>query len=143
VAFIEEAYEPAYYWWEVLEGLRKLLVTTLAVFFMDGSASQILATLLVALVFLLALRSYNPYLGDDDDVLAACAQVGLMLTSLSALCLKVNVTTDDAWSEEAFDVILGLLLLTIPAFAVVEFVLGYVPASLSRPRARDSHPARY
>ena len=117
---LTQSYQLRCYWWEVVEVLRKLLLTVLAVFFMEGSASQILATLLVALATCFCLRSYNPYLADDDDVVAAGAQMGLVLASLSALCIKVNVTVNDAWSKEAFDAMLGLLLVSVPVLAVFE-----------------------
>ena len=103
-----------------MEVLRKLFLTVLVVFFFEGSASQILATLLVALAFLVGLRSFNPYLADDDDVMAAGAQLGLVLASLSALCIKVDVTVDDSWSEEAFDAMLVVLLVSVPALAILE-----------------------
>jgi len=103
-----------------VEVLRKLFLTVVAVFFMEGSASQILATLLVALAACGCLRSFNPYLADDDDVMAAGAQLGLVLASLSALCIKVNVTADDSWSEEAFDAMLVVLLVSVPMLAIIE-----------------------
>ena len=119
-AIIPQAYKDGYYWWEVVEILRKLFLTVLVVFFFEGSASQILATLLVALAFLVGLRSFNPYLADDDDVMAAGAQLGLVLASLSALCIKVNVTMDDSWSEDAFDAMLVMLLVSVPVLAILE-----------------------
>jgi hypothetical protein len=123
LAFIKEAYKDEYYWWEVAEVLRKLFTTVMAVFFMEGSASQILVTLLVALAAFGCLLFYSPYLADDDNVVAAGAQMGIILASLSALCIKVNVTVDDAWSKEAFDTMLVMLLVSVPVLALLEVLL--------------------
>ena len=128
--FIEAAYEPSFFWWEIAELSRKLLLTTITVFFVPDTASQIIAVLLVAFFFLVLLRSFNPYLAADDDLVAAGAQVGLVLTSLGALCAKVEVTSEDSWSTASFDVILTGVLASVPLMALL-FVL--VEAGVIRP----------
>lgn len=44
------------------------------VFFMEGSSSQILVSLLVALATLVVLQHSRPYRSEDDDTLASLAQ---------------------------------------------------------------------
>ena len=45
------------------------------VFFYEGTGSQIIVTLLVAFGFFAILMRFSPYKADDEDMLAAFAQV--------------------------------------------------------------------
>ena len=87
---------------------------------MEGSASQIAAMMIIEFCTLLLLQTFKPYKADDDDSLAVAAQVGLFMTSFGSLLMKVNVTGEDSWDLQAFDLILAAAMLAAPAFAVFE-----------------------
>ena len=74
-----------------------LYMATAVVFCASGLAVQLrfFTQTSSALIFLVLLRSFNPYVAYDDDVVAASAQLGLLLTSLGALCAK-HVPAHDA-----------------------------------------------
>lgn len=118
--FIRRAYEDKYYWWEVVEVVRKLVLTTATVLFLEGAASQIVVTILVSFGFLLALQSAKPYESEGDDTAALFAQITLLMTSFSALLLRVDVMDADAWDSPALDLLITLVLALIPAVALYE-----------------------
>ena len=113
-------YEGDFFWWELVEVGRKLALTLILVFFMEGSATQIVATMLVSFAALMLLTTYRPYRADDDDTTAVVAQVGLVLTSFASLLMKVDVTGQDDWDTAVFDVTLVLIILSVPLFACLE-----------------------
>ena len=125
-------YEADYFWWELVEIARKLVLTLILVLFMEGSATQIVATLLVSFSTLLLLSAYRPYRADDDDSTAIVAQVGLVLTMFASLLMKLDVTGEDGWDKEVFDAILVLVLLSVPLFALGEITREYLMISRRR-----------
>ena len=125
-------YEADYFWWELVEIARKLVLTLILVLFMEGSATQIVATLLVSFSSLLLLSAYRPYRADDDDSTAIVAQIGLVLTMFASLLMKLDVTGEDGWDKDVFDAILVLVLLSVPLFAFGEITREYLMISRRR-----------
>ena len=126
-------YESDFFWWELVEIVRKLVLTLILVLFMEGSASQIVFTMLVSFVALLLLAAYRPYRADDDDSTAIVAQVGLVLTTFANLLLKVDVTGEDGWDRQAFDAVLVMTIIFVPLFAIAEVIREYFLLKQRRP----------
>ena len=69
-------YELRVYYFEIIESFRKLAIVCLPVFFRPaGSVSQLLFGLMVCFLTFGTHVMYNPYTGDDDDMLAQLCQV--------------------------------------------------------------------
>jgi hypothetical protein len=62
--------KPCYFFWEVLECLRKLLLTGVAVTINPGSLIQLVASLAVIVVYAVAVVHYKPYKTARDNTLA-------------------------------------------------------------------------
>jgi len=65
-----DAFLPEYYWTEVMECLRKLLLTGFVVFFYEGSALQLLFGLTISFLFLALYAHLNPYLMPSNNSFA-------------------------------------------------------------------------
>jgi len=65
-----DAFLPEYYWTEVMECLRKLLLTGFVVFFYEGSGLQILFGLVMSIIFLSLYSKLDPYLMPSNNTFA-------------------------------------------------------------------------
>ena len=59
--FLWGSYESRYYWWEVVEMARKLVLTGLLVIFLEGSVLQLCTGLVVTVVSLVIYANICPY----------------------------------------------------------------------------------
>jgi len=86
--FLWEAYRPKYYAFEVFELIRKLAQTSLIVFIANGTATQIIIQLFISFVAISVLSGLQPYLRNDDNVLAALAQWIIFAVAFISLVVK-------------------------------------------------------
>jgi hypothetical protein len=112
--FLFKEYEPRFWWFEVFECARRLMLTGGTVFFLEGSATQVAAGMLVALISIQVYARTQPYIRDQDDVLAMCAQWGIYFTLFIGLLLKAKVPSDDG-----YDGALGGLLIFVNTMVIV------------------------
>ena len=90
IAFLWKAYEPKFWYWEVVETLRRLLLTAVLSVIPENSAQSVIAVLLS--VIYIKLYSYNaPYLERSDDILAAMGQYQIFCTFFAVLCIKYDL----------------------------------------------------
>merc|ERR1711907_369835 len=90
--FLWGSYESRYYWWEVVEMARKLVLTGLLVIFLEGSVLQLCTGLVVTVVSLVIYANICPYSSLTDDVLQLFCLAQLFITLLSGMVLKVNLS---------------------------------------------------
>ena len=69
--FLYEAYLPNFWWTEVMECLRKLLLTGFVVFFFEGSGLQAAFGLFVSMVFAIVYAHINPFLIPSNNTFSA------------------------------------------------------------------------
>ena len=67
-------------WWESVELLRKLLMTTVLVFIYSGSPAQLACGAMICFIFLLLNIAYSPYCSDSLNSLASFTLVAQFLT---------------------------------------------------------------
>ena len=100
------AYERKYWFWEVVEMGRKLMLAGVMVVVVEGSTLQIAIGLLVCFLSFGGYTAWQPYEEQSDDNLQMFCQLQLFSTLLCGLLLKVNrrVTSSAALaSAEAND----------------------------------------
>jgi hypothetical protein len=83
-------YKPKYFYWEVLECLRKLLLTGVAVTILPGSLIQSVLSLGVIVVYAVAVAHFKPYRIARDNALALVLYSMLAVTLFIGLLLKVK-----------------------------------------------------
>jgi len=109
------------------------MVTSVAAFFLEGTATQIVLTMLVSMTFMAVQSGYQPYLEDKDDNLATISQWGLVITLLAGIMFKLQVSAEDGYSDVVYTVLVYISLITPMASAVYEATVELFPHySLSR-----------
>jgi hypothetical protein len=132
--FLFNEYEPRFWWFEVFECVRRLMVTGGTVFFLEGSSTQVAAGMLVALFSTLVYTRTQPYIRDEDDKVAMAAQLAIYFTLFIGLLLKAKVPSDDGydWALGGLLIFVNAMVIALPIFVVVVRV---------RNNATDAAPA--
>ena len=94
LSFLYGAYEPRCYGFEVVETLRRLLMTGGLLFFNPDTGGQIMVSLVMCLGAMRVYTGYKPFCRRSHDVLAEAAQWQLFFTMLAALAIRVNVDNE-------------------------------------------------
>jgi hypothetical protein len=69
-------YEPAYFWWELVEAWKKLVLVGFAVLVSPGSVVQLVSAFLFALVYMLLTSTASPFKNHGDDYFAQACSFG-------------------------------------------------------------------
>ena len=90
LAFLYSAYEPQFWYWEIIETARRLFFTALLVFPATPNL-QVVGAIMMSVVFMKLYGFYAPYDADADDVLQETAQYQVFFTlfrlvNIIALC---------------------------------------------------------
>jgi len=99
--FLYDAFLPEYWWTEVMECLRKLLLTGFVVFFYAGSALQIFASLVVSMVFLVIYTDIKPYLMPSNNTFAMFVHFQVAFTLACTLLLRMMEYASSGSAGEA------------------------------------------
>jgi hypothetical protein len=83
-------YKPEYYFWEVLECLRKLLLTGVAIQIAPGSLLQLIVNIFIIGVYVGLVAFFQPYLHKRDNTLALAIYAVIAVTLFCGLLLKVK-----------------------------------------------------
>lgn len=117
------AYKPARYYYEVVECVRRIMLTGVAVFVVPGSAAQIAVVLLLAVVFLFVSESLSPFKSRVDMGLYRWGNGVVLASMYVALLLKVNVSEDGNSTVKASVVALIAANVFMVATVVIEAAL--------------------
>jgi len=85
-----DAFLPEYYWTEVMECLRKLLLTGFVVFFYEGSGLQIFASMIISMIFFAFFNNVKPYLMPSNNTFAIFVHFQVTFTLACTLLLRMN-----------------------------------------------------
>lgn len=66
LSFLYSSYEPRYWYWEIVETFRRILLTGVLVLVAQGSALQIVVGLLIAMVYIKLYSYFGRYMVVDD-----------------------------------------------------------------------------
>lgn len=91
LGFIYYAYDENYWWYEVIELSRKLLLNGVVTLILPGESGQIVFGLLVCFMYLFVVTSFGPYKAFSDNFLAILAHLQLFLTLFCGLLLSTGV----------------------------------------------------
>jgi hypothetical protein len=85
LAFLWDAYEPQFWYWEVVETTRRLMLTAVLSICGAGTSAQSVLAVLLGVVYIKLYGYYAPYERDADDVVAEVGQFQIFFTFLGAL----------------------------------------------------------
>ncbi|CAM9483258.1 unnamed protein product, partial [Ectocarpus fasciculatus] len=117
------AYKPSRYYYEIIEYVRRIMLTGVAVFVLPGSSAQIAVVLLLAVVFLFISESLSPFAKKIDMALYRWGNGVILASMYVALLLKVNVSDEGSETLSAFVVVLILANVFMVITVVVQSVL--------------------
>ena len=81
LSFLYGAYEPRCYWFEVVETLRRLLMTRGLLFFNPGTGGQIMVSIFMCLGAMRIYAGDKPFVDSSNEILAETAQWQLFFTT--------------------------------------------------------------
>ena len=129
LGFLVRDFEPAYYWWELLEAWKKLFLVGFAVLILPGTLQQLLVAFLFCLVFTLLVAIAMPFRHAADDYFAKAVGFALTAFFFFSVILKVGVLTEavddvltqrlrDRFGYNAAFVTVGMFCVVVGALAL-------------------------
>merc|ERR1719316_1681363 len=88
VDFLMGGYEPKYYYWEVVETYRRLVLTSVIAVVATGSSSQGVLSMIVGILFMKLYAYCAPYVIDEEDILAELGQYQVFFTLFGTLIIQ-------------------------------------------------------
>ena len=107
ISFLWDAFLPKYWYWEIVETTRRLVLTAVLSVCGPGSSSQAVLAVLVSLAYIKLYGHYAPYCSLKNNRLAEVGQFQIFFTFFGGLVLENNLI------ESAFRDHIGFLLILI------------------------------
>ena len=120
--FLVEAYKPRYYYFEVIEVIRRLLLASVIGVVDAESAAAPTIGLLICFVFLYIFIDFKPYKSKSNCNLGIILQYSIALLFLSALLIKVNATSDSNNDQVILGYFLMVVLLAGPTMITLQLI---------------------
>jgi hypothetical protein len=118
LGFLYDCYETRMWWFELVDMIHKLTMTSLIAFF--PWEWQLPMGTVVLLIYLVFLLHFNPYIRKGDDALHLLAQVELILLMMAGNCFKNAIVVD-----EEMDWVMSIVLITM-----ISLFLGWFCSSV-------------
>ena len=128
--FFTLKFEPWYWWWEMFEMLRKLLLTSLGAAIASGDKpfSQLLIKIAISFAFLVIFVRHSPFAADEVDVIVVATQTCTLLTLMYALMIKIEFFEQESISEEVMAT--GMLVIQTVPVVIALFVVAWLLRSV-------------
>ncbi|KAH8093589.1 hypothetical protein JL720_4732 [Aureococcus anophagefferens] len=123
IGFLWMHYLPMFWWFEIAESVRRLLVTAVAVTVQPGSTTQLAYGLLTAFLSSALYSIARPFSNHLDNALAIVASTVLVLATFSGLLISAEVTKDESWSVVGVGAVLAGLTVAVVVLSVVLVLL--------------------
>ena len=117
-----QPYRPDRFYYEVVECMRRVLLTGAVVFILPNTAAQIAVQLMMVTFFMMASEALAPYASAWDTWCSRTANAILFTSIFLALLLKVDVSDERASSQEVFEWVLVAAHSCLVLIVVVEAV---------------------
>ena len=108
-AFLFEAYKPEFWYFEVVETLRRLSMTGLLSTIRPGSYTQLSAGLLMGIAYVVGVSNLHPYVEQRDNIVAILTGCQLILVFMTASFMKFNLNSsalEDEYDLQGMGVVL-------------------------------------
>mmetsp|Transcript_24295 Transcript_24295/g.49796 ORF Transcript_24295/g.49796 Transcript_24295/m.49796 type:complete len:204 (+) Transcript_24295:1179-1790(+) len=118
IVFLVDPYQTDFFWFEVMDCVRRLLLASIIGIADDKSAAAAVIGTVIALFYIAIFSELKPYKQKDDSLLAIVLTYSTALLFLAALMIKVDATSDDREDQKLFGAILFVILAAGPVFLV-------------------------
>lgn len=117
-----QPYRPERFYYEVIECMRRVLLTGVLVFIFPNTAGQIAVALIIATFFLALSEALAPHASLWDTWCSRTGHVIVFMSIFLALLLKVDVSEERASSQRIFEIVLVVAHSVLVLIVVVEAV---------------------
>lgn len=131
LAFLTKEYDTEYYWFEIVEYTKKLMMTGVLMKTEQGSSSQIFFGLIISFVYFALVVRALPYRSWPTDVIRVAGELQLFLTMLCVLMLRLDLHQE--WMTK--DRVSAILIMV--NFVMTPFAFVYDIVARMRTFARD------
>ena len=141
---IYEPYLERYYYWDVIEMIRKMIMTGGLILVATGSSAQLLLAEIITLSYMLFVLKLAPFHSNHDDLLSFVTSLQIMLTLMLAFALKTDSLeqeTNGAGGSTTYDShVMGLMMagLTIAVILCMFFCFCLVMQNLIKDNCSKS-----
>ena len=94
LSFVYSEFEPAFFWWEVIEMARRFLLVGLMSIVLSGTIVQLVIATLFCVFYLVLQLQAKPYKNPSDVYVALASTTSLAVLFFSCVVLKVGALTD-------------------------------------------------
>ena len=129
-------YEPQFWFWEVIEMLRKIFLTGGLLLVFKGQTSQLFVGQLICLAYLLLVVRTLPYQSDADDFLQTTVSSVILINLLIAMILKTDDSSPRQYDADSMGLMLIVLNSTVVLTVLVCILIILFPITCSRLQAR-------
>ena len=121
------AYEADYWYWEVIEQIKKVLLTGFLIIVAKGSSVQILVAEVITAIYLLAMVRTVPYHSDADDLLQSIASICLLFTLMIVFALKTDDPDKPQYDKNVMGILLTILSIAVFTSAIMGISILFCP----------------
>ena len=114
-----ESYTTDYYYYEIAEMVRKLMLTGVLVFVQTGSSGQLLFGILICVAHVVFLANCSPYASKFNNQVAETTSLQLLFTMQIGIVYKLDTSIEGATEQEFLAGILMFMYWTV-------LILGFV-----------------
>jgi hypothetical protein len=112
ISFLWEAYKPQYWYWELVETSRRILLTAVLSIYATGTTEQTVVGIMMAFIFMKVYSHFDPYISKQDSKLAEIGQTQIVATYFAAVVISAELIRK-AWHEWCGGILIALNLSVI------------------------------
>jgi len=121
LTFLYRAYEGRVWYWEVVETIRRLLLTAVVSVVGIGSSAQVVFGIVISIVYVKLYGHFQPYELDELDIVQEVAQYQVFFTFFFALLIRDNILEGSVWAR-VLDILLVITNLSTVTAAIVVYL---------------------
>jgi hypothetical protein len=121
--FLWAPYTSRMYYWEVVECMRRLLLTGAIVFIAPGTRAQAAVACILSMVSLTVALRCRPHADCSDGRIYTVGAMIIFLSMFLSLAMKTDGSSETNASQQAFAVVLVVLNVVMAVAAVVQMLL--------------------
>jgi hypothetical protein len=122
--FLWKSYTARMYYWEVIESMRRLLLTGAIVFITPGTTAQAAIACVLAVTSAFIALYCRPHADPVDTMIYTVGAMIIFLSMFLSLAMKADISSETNASQDAFAVVLVVLNLAMIVAAFVQ--MAYV-----------------
>jgi Transient receptor potential (TRP) ion channel len=139
--FLWKSYSKDFYYWEVIECVRRLLLTGAVVFIVPGTAAQAAIACVMAVLTMVVALYYKPHYDRLDGQIYTGGSVIIFLSMFLSLAMRTDVSNETHHSQNVFAIVLVVLNGIMLAAACIQVLIVGYRAMRPKEKATQQTPA--